>query len=1206
MKIKFYLLPLLLFHCIGAGAQVCSGLTINCAVSESRCVATGSITMNVGGGSGNYNYQALGPISTPITSSNSITGLPPGYYSVVVKDLTAGCTKQKDSVYVPGSYSDPRFALTKTDASCANNDGTISVSTQQFGRSPFIYTILPPSPSGAGTTNSTGNFSGLAPGEYHIRLQDSCGGIQVRTITIENYSWWFDSVSVARFACDSAAVFIRLKDNKGNSNLSGSAFNGFRYAVVFTPGDTTWRTTNSFNINIGTRRHISIAVKDNCGNIHAYEWFIADTDKPSLSAAAFTNLACSTFTASVTGQNLTNPQYCLYNSLTSALVGCNTTGVFSNTTYGSYCIQMSDGCYDTTIVRCFTLAHPLPSVATAVQVTNKACSTFTATITGQQNLFNASYCLYDAGNTLIVCNATGIFNNLPYGSYCISTHDACTDSTIMRCFTAVKPVASLSGYTISGTSCTSFNVSINGNNLVNPVYCLYDSLGNVVSCNSTGIFNGINNGSYCARAISCGDTTSAVCFTSAAPAPALGAGVLATNLACNTFTAAVYGQTNMTNPQYCLYNANDSLLRCSTVGTFDSLAYGSYCIKVHDGCVDTTILRCFSQARQMPSVNGTLQVLNSNCSTVSFLASGTYLTAPRYCLYNSLDTLLYCNTTGRFDSLPYGRYCVVVDDNCVDTSFRVCQTFSPVKGISITTTKSCTIGNANVSVLFTNANAPYDVKVYHPNGTLVYSASGNSNPASMQLPGLPGSTSYKIIGTDNCGNKDTAFVVPDANLVTKSVSVRAKCPSASWANGAGDIVANCNSNFYAIIPQIIKKNGLAFVSGFSSVSGTSYTFADLEPAQYIVEYTQQTCNTRLYDTVTVPPYAYPSQGQSAVYQCDNNSFSLGADVQGGVSPYSFQIIGSIPSSPSIVSATQSSPIFNINNGTIYSLIRLRTIDACGNATLSDVSVLPLQNISVQPSANCFFQNVTLTVDTVPNASYYWYKRTGPSDSALLDSGLSYNLPFFLPEEAGVYICKMIVNNGCLTRVSSFNLDGNCGYTVLQSGLQLKGRKQGPYNQLYWSYVNDEEILQYVIERKRPGENSFTAIGSLPNGGGTHYLFDDRNAGKGNTQYRLKLMLVSKQAYSNIVNLRTEEEAIQVYPNPVKDVLNISISSEKPARYRLELIGPGGQTVYSTEIMNSGRTVVHYKRSRTQPPGMYLLKLIHLDEGSLDIRKIMME
>lgn len=1207
MKGKFYpffLLLLLFFD--HAYSQDCSSLSFTYITAESRCVATGSITVNVAGGSGSYNYKAIGPVTTPVTSSNSITGLAPGYYSVLVTDLTTNCTKQLDSIYVAGSYNDPRFQLTKTDASCAGNDGTISVVNQQFGRSPFTYAIIAPSPSNIGATSSTGDFSGLIPGEYVIQLQDSCGGVQVRRITIENYNWWFDSVSVVRNGCSVADVFIRIRDSKGNINTSGTEFSGFVYGYTEN-GDTTWAGSYSFSVLLGTNRQLNIVVKDNCGNVHSTIWSLPDNLKPSLEDVDFSDFTCTSFTASVSGQNLTSPYFCLYDNMDVAIT-CNTDGLFTNLSYGSYCIKVLDACYDTLITRCFIAGRPTPSIASSVTISNENCSSFTATITGQLNLTDPQYCLYDVNDILVECNPTGVFNNILYGSYCIKVHDACTDTTITRCFVATKPASSLTGYIISGTYCNSFGVQISGNNLINPQYCLFDNLGNVIVCNSTGNFDSLPYGQYCVKAISCGDTTNSICFSGSRPVPSLGTGVQIFDKKCNVFSVAVWGRTNLTDPEYCLYNSNDSLIACNSTGAFTDIAYGSYCIKLHNNsvCYDTIITRCFTETPDMPAVNSTMEIISSNCSTVSFKINGTNLTSPTYCLYNSSNVLLECNNSGTFNNYSYGQYCVVVEDGCIDTTITVCQTFTPVRGITLTTSKSCTINTAYVDVQFANNNSPYVVKVYHPNGSLIHANVTSSNPYRIQLGALPTGTQYKIVGIDNCGNKDSATIIPDVNIVSKNTSVRGKCPGSVWLNGSGDILATASSNWYSVIPQIIKKNESAFNQGYSSVSGNIYTFADLEPAQYIVEYTQSSCNGKLYDTITISPYAYPSQGQSAVYQCDNNGFSLSADVRDGVSPYSFQIIGSLPESPSIVSSAQNNPVFSINNGTTYSLIRLRTIDACGNATLSDVSVLPLQNISVRVNDSCFYQNVTLSVDNVPNATYSWYRKTTPVDSILIGSGTSYNLPFFVPEETGLYVCKMDVNNGCLTRLSSFNLTGNCYMGVLPTSFQLKGRKNESANQLSWNNSNEKGVVKYIVERKQAIETNFTIIGTVSVQSSGNYFFNDNNFDLGATQYRLKVVYSNKTEYSNIIILRTNLNEITVYPNPVRDGFKISLSSEKPADYKIELIGSNGQLFYLTEARNISSSTLNYSRNSKIKPGIYLLRVTNKTTGKAEIHKLIFE
>jgi hypothetical protein len=200
-------------------AQDCSSLKATYSSIESRCTATGIIGINATGGSSNYNYKVVGPVTTSFTSANSITGLSAGNYAVFVHDITTGCTIEKDSIKVGGSYSDPRFLLTKSDVTCMNgHDGTVSVSNPQFGRSPFIYTIMAPSPSGIGTSNASGVFTNLVSGEYLIQLKDSCGGQQTRRITVLNYTWWITTATIAKVGCDSAGATVTVTDSKGNVN----------------------------------------------------------------------------------------------------------------------------------------------------------------------------------------------------------------------------------------------------------------------------------------------------------------------------------------------------------------------------------------------------------------------------------------------------------------------------------------------------------------------------------------------------------------------------------------------------------------------------------------------------------------------------------------------------------------------------------------------------------------------------------------------------------------------------------------------------------------------------------------------------------------------------------------------------------------------------------------------------------------------------
>ncbi len=1191
-------------------AQSCSNISINYTSSESRCISTGSITITATGGSGDYNYKVEGPVTKAFTSSNIITGLEPGTYKITVKDLTQNCETSLNNAVVAGSYQNPSFQLLKTDVSCLNNDGTISIDNMQYGRSPFSYTIIAPSPSGVGTTITSGSFSNLTPGEYAIQLRDSCGGIQVRRVTIENYSWWFDNVALTKTDCNNANAIITLKNNKGAYNTSGSSFAGFTYGVVNSPADTTWMSGYNFNFFIGTKRFGTLVAKDDCGTVVSHTWTAPSSSIPSVaSSVSISSKTCTTFIPTVTGQqNLTSPVYTLYESSnSSAILQTNNNGIFTAIGYGSYCINIRDNCYDTTISRCFTQARPVPSVGASIGISNRTCTTFTASVSGQTNLSSPQYCLHNAADVELECNSSGIFNLLAYGTYSIKIKNGCLDTTIIRTFTASRLLPTITNVTTSAATCTTSTATANGgNNLIAPIeYCLYDNNGNKITCNSTGIFPGINHGNYCMQAVTaCNDSSNTVCFTSSAPKPAVNTNVQITE-ACTSFTATITGKTNLVLPSYYLTNANGDTIDTNTSGDFAGLTYGSYCIKIKDGCYDTTIIRCFNAIRTKPSINASIAQSASLCSTFTATVTGSHLSNPTYYLFNAANDTIAFNNTGVFPNLSYGYYCAEIEDGCIDTTMRVCGTFSLNSTISVTASKTCTFDSTNLQVSFASINAPYLITIYHPSGALVHTANTSSISSLIKLPGLPVGLKYKVKGTDNCGNADSVLVTPEATTITRTINVISKCPSSTWLNGSGNMSVTCSSNLYSVTPSIIKKDGATFNLNYSSNTGNNFVFSDIGPGIYIVQYTMQNCSSYQYDTVTVKPYSFPDQNKSAVYQCNDGSFTLSADVTGGVSPYEYEIIGSQPSTPSIISAKQSSAVFTINNGTTYSLIRLRTIDACGNAALNDVSVLPLQNIAIQINSTCLFNNITLSVDTITNASYSWYKKRTATDSSLLSNDLTYNIPFMEQDDIGTYVCVASVNNNCLTRISYFELTGDCGHVTLASPVILKGKKMPAGNYLSWE-SKSVPLNEFVIERKEFATGRFVVAGKVKAETGTNYYsFLDIQADDRTIQYRLRI--IGKQnAYSNIISLSSKEIKIGIYPNPVKDRFYINLGATKEAVYDVLLINATGQVIYSDLWKRDQQSQYTYKRNSTVKAGVYVVKLINKTDGTTTVHKLLFE
>src|ERR1700712_3807515 len=117
----FIILFLVLLGMINKGfSQDCSGLTASYTTIESRCTATGSLQLNASGGPGTYNDKIQGTATSDFTSSSLITGLKPGTYTAIVKDIVSNCVFEIDNIIIAGTYNDPRFGIGETDVTCMN------------------------------------------------------------------------------------------------------------------------------------------------------------------------------------------------------------------------------------------------------------------------------------------------------------------------------------------------------------------------------------------------------------------------------------------------------------------------------------------------------------------------------------------------------------------------------------------------------------------------------------------------------------------------------------------------------------------------------------------------------------------------------------------------------------------------------------------------------------------------------------------------------------------------------------------------------------------------------------------------------------------------------------------------------------------------------------------------------------------------------
>ncbi|MFT4023065.1 MAG: T9SS type A sorting domain-containing protein [Flavihumibacter sp.] len=250
---------------------------------------------------------------------------------------------------------------------------------------------------------------------------------------------------------------------------------------------------------------------------------------------------------------------------------------------------------------------------------------------------------------------------------------------------------------------------------------------------------------------------------------------------------------------------------------------------------------------------------------------------------------------------------------------------------------------------------------------------------------------------------------------------------------------------------------------------------------------------------------------------------------------------------------------------------------------------------------------TLKVDYLPNATYSWYFKTSPTDSVLVSHDNEYTIDVLTPDQLGTYVCVMVVNGGCLTRLAYHTLTGSCG-GVLPGRLELQGNTQDVKNSLSWNKYIGESIGEYVVERKTG--DTYSVIGQVPVGAGSPAAFSFYDAQHNNKtqQYRVKAVSVSgRSLYSNVVMLnRSAAGSLKVYPNPVGSQVHIQVPANGAGKYRLVLYNAGGQQVYRTDKTVQAGERIDITRQPSMKTGIYLLKVIHLEKGEETAVKLMFE
>jgi gliding motility-associated-like protein len=379
-------------------------LAINFITVDAACGQNdGALTANVIQGSPPYTYSLDG---INFQSSNTFTGLAPGYYVVMVKDVAGGVNTALATVY----DRCPLVTATATDANCpANNDGTITAMGTK-GTAPYEYSL------DAVNFQSNNIFTGLPAGKYTVTVKDAQGFTSPFQITV-GYSCLNVSAISGNSTCGNSNGSITITAGNGTAP--------YQYSI----DGINFQFSNQFSGLLAGP--YTIKVKDATGQTGNATATIQDT--PGATVSAVTGIAsCAgndgSITATGTGGTLPY-QYSIDG------INYQTANLFPNLTPGPYKVWIKDaaGCPGSQNV---TVGTSCPTVTTIIS--NETCGKKNGSITTTGANGTAPYQFSIDG---INFQTNNLFSNLSAGNYTITIKDAAgVTNTTKATVTNICPV----------------------------------------------------------------------------------------------------------------------------------------------------------------------------------------------------------------------------------------------------------------------------------------------------------------------------------------------------------------------------------------------------------------------------------------------------------------------------------------------------------------------------------------------------------------------------------------------------------------------------------------------------------------------------------------------------------------------------------------------------------------------------------------------
>ena len=316
-------------------------LSFTATPTAANCgAANGSVTITgVAGGTAPYTYSFNG---SPYTATTVYT-IGAGTYPVSVKDAN-GCVSAT-SVTVTNIPGPTALAVTATNSTCGNPNGTVTIGAVTGGTAPYTFSFN-------GSTYTATTVYTIAAGTYPVSVKDANGCI------------FNTSVTVAASPGPTALAVTATNSTCGNPNgtVTIGAVTGGTAPYSYSFNGSAYTATTVYTTAAGT---YPVSVKDANGCIFNITVTVSNSAGPTAVAVTATNATCTNPDGSVTIGAVTGGTAPYTYSFNGSLYTATTVYTISAGTY-PVSVKDANGCIFNTSVRINSTSPPPPVVSPVI------------------------------------------------------------------------------------------------------------------------------------------------------------------------------------------------------------------------------------------------------------------------------------------------------------------------------------------------------------------------------------------------------------------------------------------------------------------------------------------------------------------------------------------------------------------------------------------------------------------------------------------------------------------------------------------------------------------------------------------------------------------------------------------------------------------------------------------------------------------------